>query len=325
LIYNGVDGVEIYSELHSESKKELIQKIRNITKETNQHIPILYNLSYFRTLIQSIISVDKSDPSANTLLDHKEISLSENQAIYIFKEKKHIEDFLEKNRNYNTNVVKNSSSGIVSSTSSNRIIISSSSLEPASADNVVIINSNNKATYIKEKSDKELLVNEENASSLNNVISTGNNNNNNNNNNNISNNPVVINSENNNQEAPFDLNEIENAKIELLQHNKNFIVLSTNPPLNFKSFDIADLIHINFGEVTFSVCEVNENYIRCKCLNSGKIELRNTFSVESKDHLLANLVTTDERKLYEELIEAANLKVDYIVISIICEPNKEIE
>ena len=68
-----------------------------------------------------------------------------------------------------------------------------------------------------------------------------------------------------------------------------------------------------------------DNFIKCKCLNSGNIKVRNSFSVERKDHFLSELVTTEQRKLYEELIDAVNLKVDYIVISIISEPNMEIE
>jgi hypothetical protein len=335
--------------LQPETKKEIIQKIRNITKETNQHIPILYNLSYFRTLIKNIFSVDKSDPSENVLLEHKEINLSENQSIYIFKEKKEIEDFLEKNTQ-SVNNIKDPSEAAYDT--SNKI--SSNSLPTFANNNLVNTNEIRNVYYnlsnvedgakefksFKETLDKELNVNltEENASQNINNINNNNfniaaasaaaaNNNNNNNNviNNIINNPINI---ENNQEVQ-DLN--ENAEIanmlnnlEILR-NKNFIILGTEPPLNFKNFELSDLIHVNFGEVTFTVCEIGDNFIKCKCLNSGKVKERNSFSVERKDHFLSELILTQESKLYEELIDAVDLKVDYIVISIISEPNKEIE
>lgn len=341
MIYNGVDGLEIYSELQPETKKEIIQKIRNITKATNQHIPILYNLSYFRTLIKSIFSVDKSDLSENMLLEHKEINLSENQAIYIFKEKKEIEDFLEKNIQSANNIKDSSKSAYDISNK-----ISSTSL-PTFGNNINLVNTNEiKNVYynlsivedgakefksFEEKLDKELNVNltQENASpkinNYNNNIAEAANNNNNNVINIIINNPINIDNyqeaqdSNENAEIANMLNNLENLR------NKNFIVLGTEPPLNFKNFEISDLIHINFGEVTFTVCEIGDNFIKCKCLNSGKVKERNSFSVERKDHFLSELILTQESKLYEELIDSVDLKVDYIVISIISEPNKEIE
>ena len=217
MIYYGVDGVEIYSELQSEVKKEIIQKIRNITKETNQHIPILYNLSYFRTLIKSIFSVDKSDPSDKSLLDHREINLSENQSIYIFKEKKDVEDFLEKNQqNINKDLIEAEyfTSCKISSTSlphfANNL---NNAYEAKNIENNLsgIEDGVKEFTNFEEKLDKELIVNEENISLTDNNL----------------NNPINI---DNNQEAQ-DLN--ENAEIIIMLNNlevfrnKNFIILST--------------------------------------------------------------------------------------------------
>ncbi len=96
MFYNGVDGIEIYSELDIEIKKDLISKVRTITKDTNQHIPIIYNISYYRSFIKNIYSFDKNEEINFKLKENFDLNFNENQIIYIFRNKKEIEDFKEK-------------------------------------------------------------------------------------------------------------------------------------------------------------------------------------------------------------------------------------
>lgn len=86
-----------------------------------------------------------------------------------------------------------------------------------------------------------------------------------------------------------------------------------------------DILHINYGEVSFKVEEINDSFIRCIALNSGLIQKNDSLSVEGKEHFINDLIINDKEKLKQELVSAINLEVEYIVISIIETPVKEIK
>jgi len=313
LFYNGVDGIEIYSELDIEIKKDLISKVRTITKDTNQHIPIIYNISYYRSFIKNIYSFDKNEEINFKLKENFDLNFNENQIIYIFRNKKEIEDFKEKyllklNReSYNDDQKEYLKYDLKDN--SNRI--SSCSLPYFLQTNNNILNNlseqedrDKEFESCREKFENDLKNNETNSEF-----------------NNYKNN-IYYNNE---------IQEI-NENIEILNlmelnffKNKNFGIICTEPVMNFQNFHISDLIHINFGEITFTVDEINENYIKCNCMNSGNIKLRSSFSVEGKDHLFHKLVETRENKLLQEINDAIELKVDFIVMGVIDDPIKEIK
>lgn len=120
--------------------------------------------------------------------------------------------------------------------------------------------------------------------------------------------------------------EEEDNKIvsETLQ-NMDLITFCTDPPLKYNNLEISDMIHINFGELTLSVEEKAEKYIKCRCINSGTVKLGHSFSVEAKDHFLSDLIENDENKLLKELRDSINLGIDFVIVSILTDPNKELE
>ena len=72
LISLGVDAFEIKSELQCDIKKEIITKIRYLSNETKQCIPIIYNLSYFRIHVSQINETYE-----------EEIQLNKQETIYL--------------------------------------------------------------------------------------------------------------------------------------------------------------------------------------------------------------------------------------------------
>jgi pyruvate kinase len=101
--------------------------------------------------------------------------------------------------------------------------------------------------------------------------------------------------------------------------------LITEPILNYENFTKNDIIHINYGEVSFKVEETNAGYLKCIALNSGTIQKFNSLSVEGKEHFSNNLISTSEDKLTQELELYVKLGVQYVVMSIIDDPVYEIK
>lgn len=297
-----------------ELKRELIKKIQTITKETNQNIPILYNLSYFKTLIKSIYSLETKDQTDNILINYDELRLSENQSIYIFKDKKDIDEFIEKNlhiinRELNENILEDKSQKLSSTSLPTFQNPNNYEMKNIYYNISGIEDGVKEFKNFKETIDKELISNDIVLEKLQNSNME-----------NIESNEIY-----NQQENQDYIENTEFANLLKTEFLKKVCVLCTDPPLEFNNFELSDLIHINFGEVTFTVNEITDKCLKCKCLNSGKIKLNNTFSVEGKDHFLSSLIEIDENNLTDELFDAINLNVDFIVISIINEPNKEIE
>lgn len=113
--------------------------------------------------------------------------------------------------------------------------------------------------------------------------------------------------------------------IQNINNNSPPAILLTEPKLNFKNLTKQDILHINYGEVSFKVEEINDSFIRCIALNSGLIQKNDSLSVEGKEHFINDLIINDKEKLKQELVSAINLEVEYIVISIIETPVKEIK
>jgi hypothetical protein len=118
----------------------------------------------------------------------------------------------------------------------------------------------------------------------------------------------------------------ENTVVEDTESKKDkYAIITSEPVLKFTNFSKSDILHINYGEVSFQVEEINENYIKCVALNSGVIQKFNSVSVEGKEHFSNELIVNDEEKLIRELNSAKELDVEFLVMSIIEDPNKEIK
>ena len=104
-----------------------------------------------------------------------------------------------------------------------------------------------------------------------------------------------------------------------------YTIITSEPVLKFTNFSNTDILHFNYGEVSFKVEETNENYIKCVALNSGMIQRYNSISVEGKEHFTNDLINFDENKLKKELNSAKDLDVDFVVMSVIENPTSEIK
>jgi pyruvate kinase len=95
--------------------------------------------------------------------------------------------------------------------------------------------------------------------------------------------------------------------------------------LNFQSFNKTDILHINYGEISLRVEEVEQDYLKCVAINSGQIQIFNSLSVEGKEHFTNNLIINDKLKLQWEIEYAIKLEVEFIVMSILENSIKEIK
>jgi pyruvate kinase len=200
--------------MQEDVKKDIVAKIKTYTKENNQYIPIIYNLSYYRVYISQINKNDEDD-----------LSINQNQQIYLTNSKKNIE-IIE-------NLIK-----------------------------------------IKEIKDEE--------------------------------------------------SETQNGKTEFILEEKYTFLLS-EPILNFRNFSTSDIIHINYGEVSLKVEQVEDEYIKCVAMNSGPLQKYNSLSVEGKEHFTNELIMNNVSKLNREIESAIELGVEFIVMSLIEDPIKEIK
>jgi pyruvate kinase len=103
------------------------------------------------------------------------------------------------------------------------------------------------------------------------------------------------------------------------------IMLQSEPVLNFQNCIKSDVIHVNYGEVSFRIDQVEDSYIKCIALNSGTISKYNSLSIEGKEHFSNELVFTNIDKLSREIEGACKLGVEFIVMSIIDDPITEIK
>ena len=70
-------------------------------------------------------------------------------------------------------------------------------------------------------------------------------------------------------------------------HNKNendnskvyYTIINTEPVLNFSSIRQDDIIHINFGDVSFKVVAIKDTFIKCIALNPGLIKKNNIITL----------------------------------------------
>jgi pyruvate kinase len=102
------------------------------------------------------------------------------------------------------------------------------------------------------------------------------------------------------------------------------IIIQSEPVFNFRNCIKGDVIHANYGEVSFRIDQVEEDYIKCIALNSGSIQRYNSLSVEGKEHFSNDLVVSNKDKLVSEIEAACKLGVEFLVISIIDNPVAEI-
>lgn len=216
LLNLGVDAVEIFAEMEEEAKKDIIAKVNTYSKENNQYIPVIYNLSYFRVYVTQL---NKNE--------ERECSIVQNQILYVTNSSKNYESLV---LDYRKN--------------------------------------NMESILIELNVEKDNTVIEDNIS-------------------------------------------------------VSFIV--TEPLFNFKNFTTNDILHVNYGELSFKVEHVDQDYIRCIALNSGTIQQHNPISVEAKDHFACDLISDDPSKLRRELETAVRLGVEFIVISVLNEPVQEIK
>jgi len=114
----------------------------------------------------------------------------------------------------------------------------------------------------------------------------------------------------------YDKNSAENI-------NENYVL--TEPTLIFKNFTTADIIHVNYGEISLKIEEVGDKYLKCISLNSGIIQRNSLVSVEGKEHFKEKLIEDNKDKLTNELNMAIKLDVEYIVVSIIDNPVEELK
>jgi pyruvate kinase len=93
---------------------------------------------------------------------------------------------------------------------------------------------------------------------------------------------------------------------------------------NFKNCIKSDVIHVNYGEVSFRIEQLEDDFIKCIALNSGYIQKYNSLSFEGKEHFSNDLVISDKDKLINEIDEACRLGAEFLVMSIIDDPVAEI-
>jgi len=59
----------------------------------------------------------------------------------------------------------------------------------------------------------------------------------------------------------------------------DYTIISIEPQLIFNNFSDTDIIHINFGDISFKISEISESYLKCIALNPGKIIKGNMISL----------------------------------------------
>ncbi len=102
------------------------------------------------------------------------------------------------------------------------------------------------------------------------------------------------------------------------------ITIHTEPKLNYKNLTKGDIIHANYGEVSFKVDEVMDKFVKCIALNSGVLQKFNSISFEAKEHFSNELIEIDNNKLINEIESAINQGVEFITMSVIDNPVVEI-
>jgi hypothetical protein len=340
----GVDAIEIYSELNKEIKISLLNKIRNYSKENKRNIPIIHNLSYFKTIINKIYSNDKSNSNNHlninedniNIIKLSDINICEGEDVYFFN---NIDDINEFNLMINENF---KSRDLLVDDEKVKKFHSNKSLF-----NIYNINNNiNNINYIKEreKEKNEMKILSENIANeaettmdlnpnfkekiefdMNSYININQKADNNNlylQENLNPNNNININYDDNNNNNNTDLTNILKSGF---FGNSNKIYFCTDPPLKNLNFEKGDLIHLNYGDLTLIVEEIYEKNIKCRGLNTGIVKNGSNFSVEGKDHFLNDLIHNDENKLIEEVKETIELDFDFLVMSTISDPVMEIE
>jgi len=123
----------------------------------------------------------------------------------------------------------------------------------------------------------------------------------------------------------LDIKSEENKNNKKENISDSYTIITSEPILKFTNFSKTDILHFNYGEVSFRVEETDENYIKCIALNSGIIQKHDSISVEGKEHFSNELVRSDESKLIKELNSAKELEVDFVVMSVIDNPIEEIK
>jgi pyruvate kinase len=132
---------------------------------------------------------------------------------------------------------------------------------------------------------------------------------------------VYIESINNEEEA----NIIQNGSIYISDTSIDCqITIFTEPRLNYKNLTKGDIIHANYGEVSFKVEEVQDQFVKCIALNSGVLQRYNSISFEAKEHFSNDLIVTDKNKLMNEIQSAVMQGVEFVVMSVIDNPVAEI-
>lgn len=342
----GVDAIEIYSELNKDIKISLLNKIRNYSNENKRTIPIIHNLSYFKTIINKIYSNEKSNSNNylnifdDNIIKLSEINLCEGEDVFFFNNLEDINEFnfminenfkskdlLEDDRlkQFHSNLSVNnlySYNNINTIKEKNEMKILCENI--ANESETMDINPNFKEkiefdmnSYINQKNDIDNT--HSNYTNLNNNLQEN-----------------IIYSSNNNLILQENLNiynddnnhthtDLTNLLKSGFFGNSNKIYFCTDPPLKNLNFEKGDLIHLNYGDLTLIVDEIYEKNIKCRGLNTGIVKNGCNFSVEGKDHFLHDLIQNDEKKLIEEVSETMELDFDYLVMSTICDPIKEIE
>ncbi len=69
---------------------------------------------------------------------------------------------------------------------------------------------------------------------------------------------------------------------------------------------------------------MNDTFVKCVALNSGLLQKYNSISFEAKEHFSNELIVTDKDKLMMEIESAVKQGVEFIIMSVIDDPVKEI-
>jgi pyruvate kinase len=105
---------------------------------------------------------------------------------------------------------------------------------------------------------------------------------------------------------------------------ENEVTIHTEPRLNYKNLHKGDIIHANYGEISFKIDEVGEEFVKCIALNSGNLQRFNSISLEGKEHFSNDFIIIDNNKLLKEIEAAVKQGVEFIIMSVIDNPVEEI-
>lgn len=81
LLSLGIDAIELNAEVPFEVRKEIISKVNYFSVENNQHIPIIYNLSYYRVFIKQLKDTNE-----------EEIKVNKGETVQIFSSSKEMQN-----------------------------------------------------------------------------------------------------------------------------------------------------------------------------------------------------------------------------------------